>query len=66
MLLIILPVVLIIKLSLNFEMLETKNYKEKYSEFYKTLDLKKGRSVFLYPAFFIARRTILSGVLIYF
>ena len=65
MLLIVFPVALILYLSLNMHRLEKPKFESRFGEFYESLNIEKGRIMFLYPLFFVFRRVHLAMTVIY-
>ena len=52
-------------LNKRFDELETNEIKRRHSAFYKGLDLRNGRLVFLQPVWFMFRRLILAFIVVF-
>ena len=60
-----LPAVLLLKLWINFDKLNTVNYRQTYGAYYEDLNLDAGKRILLQPAFYLVRRTLLALAIVY-
>jgi len=66
LLLLLYPAYFAWKLTKNFDSLDERRFKMQYGKFYEDLDLRNGKMVLLQPIWFLARRFLLSVMVVFF